>query len=283
MIPVSLHITSGKDRSETFKFEIADDPLITPIFLHLSVMDILSASQKDVGDITLLMRKGSQIRMEGGLNVAIENLYSGDDSELFASLTVAYMTYLLMNNPDRPLKIEGIDLDLAYSDARQVARIDRIWLDRYQVAPGETLPLHVSVLPYRGDPFVETIPLEVPKEAPEGKALLQVGDAITLSRMEYETGGASFQPASLEQLVFLLNRIRSNNSIYATVIRPDTGAYVSGERLPGLPPSVASVLLPPQQEGSGSGRVRLRGLLEEERRTDYSLRGYQKAIIEIRR
>jgi hypothetical protein len=283
MVPVSLHITSGKDRDETYKFEIVADPLITPIFLHMSLLDILSSSQKDVGDVTVSIRKGSQIKLTGGLKVDIENLYSGDQSEVIASATVAYMTYLLMNNPDRPSQVEGIELDFRYSDTRRLARIDRIWCDRYTVAPGETLPLHVTLVPYRGEPVTETIPLEIPKEAPEGKSLLQVGDALTLSRMEYESGGSSFQPTSLEQLVYLLNRIRTNNTIYATMIRPDNGAVISGERLPNLPPSVASVLIPPQQEGSGSGRMRLRGILEQERDTDFALRGYQKTIIEIRR
>ncbi|MBI3448104.1 MAG: hypothetical protein HY049_04170 [Acidobacteria bacterium] len=283
MVPVTLHVSSGKGREETYRFEIAADPLITPIFLHMSVLEILSASEKDVGDVTVSLRKGSKIRLEGGLKVDIENLYSGDESEVMASATVAYMTYLLMNNPDRPSHVEGIDLDVAYADDRRLARIDRVWCDRYSAAPGETIPLHVSLVPYRGEPVTVTIPLEIPKEAPEGRALLQVGDALTLSRMEYQAGGASFQPASLEQLVFLLNRIRTNNTIYATLVRPDNGAFVAGERLPNLPPSIASVLVPPELEGSGSGRLRLRGILEQERSTDFALRGYQKTMIEIRR
>jgi len=283
MVPVTLHVSSGKGRDQTYKFEIAADPLITPIFLHMSILEILSSSEKDVGDVTVSLRKGSKIRLDGGLKVDIENLYSGDDSEVMASATVAYMTYLLLNNPDRPSHVEGIDLDVAYADDRRVARIDRVWCDRYSAAPGETIPLHVSLVPYRGDPVTETIALEIPKEAPEGRALLQVGDALTLSRLEYQAGGASFQPASLEQLVFLLNRIRTNNTIYATLVRPDNGAFVAGERLPNLPPSIASVLVPPELEGSGSGRVRLRGILEQERGTGFALRGYQKTMIEIRR
>src|SRR5258706_7687211 len=142
MVPISLHITSGKDRDESYKFEIVADPLITPIFLHMSLLDILSSSQNDVGDMTVSVRKGSQIKMDGGLKVDIENMYSGDQSEVIASATVAYMTYLLMNNPDRPSHVEGIDLDFKYADTRRLARIDRIWCDRYSVAPGETLPLH---------------------------------------------------------------------------------------------------------------------------------------------
>jgi hypothetical protein len=262
---------------------VAEDGLLTPIFFHMSLLEILSSAEKDVGDTTLMIESGSQIKVEGGLDVKLENLYSGDQSEFYASATVAYMTYLLMNNPDRVSRIEGIHLNLKYSNDRRMARIDRIWCDKYVAAPGETIPLHVSVTPYREDSFIEDIPLEIPEEAPEGKVILQVGDALTLSRMEFEASGGSFQPSTLEQLVFLLNRIRTNNRIYATLIRPDSGAFVEGERLPNLPPSIASVLLAPQSDEAGAARVRLRGLLEADSDTDYAVRGYQKTILEIRR
>ncbi len=283
MVPVKVSLASDPDRLTSFGFEIVDDPLLTPILMYVSFMQVFATAEKAAGDLTLTIRKGSRIRMEDGLDVNLENLYSGEQSELIASATVAYMTYLLMNNPDRESRVEGVELDLGYTDSLSLARIERIWCDRYKVAPGETLPLYVSVKPHRGEPFIESIPLVVPEEAPEGKTLLQVGDAITLSRMEYEAGGLSIQPRNLEQLVFLLNRIRTNNRIYATLIRPDNGIFISGERLPNLPPSMSTVLLDPQREEAGAARARFRGILEAERETSYALRGYEKAILEIKR
>ena len=128
------------------------------------------------------------------------------------------------------------------------------------------------------------VPLKIPEEAPEGKALLQVGDSLTLSRMEAVAGGAPyFVPKSLEHLVWLLNHIRCNQKIYATLIRPDSGAFISGERLPNLPPSIASVLLQPRSQQDNTARVPFRALLEAEAETPHVVRGYQKAILEIKR
>ena len=283
MVPINVTLRSTPERESHFSFEVVDDPLLTPILMHLSFLQIFQTAEKAAGDITLSVRKGSRIRLGGDLDVNLQNLYSGDQSEIIASATVAYMTYLLMNNPDRASHVAGVDLDLEYKDALSLAVIDRMWCDHYTAAPGETLPLHVSIKPYRGDAFVETIPLEIPEEAEEGKVILQVGDAATLSRMEYRAGGVSMQPRNLEQLVFLLNRIRTNNKIYATLIRPDNGLYIAGERLPNLPPSLSTVLISPGRDEAGAQRVRLRGILEEERETKYALRGYQKAILEIKR
>ena len=45
----------------------------------------------------------------------------------------------------------------------------------------EAIGLYVEVLPQRKRSRVEKITLEIPEEAVEGRALLQVGDAISLS------------------------------------------------------------------------------------------------------
>ncbi|HZI95281.1 MAG TPA: hypothetical protein VFE84_13635, partial [Patescibacteria group bacterium] len=284
MVPVRVEMRRQDGTSRSFKFDIVPDPLLTPGLLNVSLLSLLSADEKEVGDITLRLREGSRIQVSGDLDVKLDNLFSGEQSALYASGTVAYMTYLLLNNEDRPAQIEGVNLLFDYSDGRRIARIEKIWLDRYTAAPGETLDLHVDLLPFRGEPMTVDLPLKIPQEAPEGRALLQVGDSLTLSRMESVAGGAPFfVPKSLEHLVWLLNHIRSNQKIYATLIRPDNGAFISGERLPNLPPSIASVLLQPRSQQDNAARIRFRAVLEADADTPHVVRGYQKAVIEIKR
>jgi len=284
MVPVRVELKHSDGTSRSYRFDIVPDPLLTPGLLNVSLLSLLSAEEKGVGDITLRLREGSRIQMPGDLDVKLDNIFSGEQSVLYASGTVAYMTYLLLNNEDRPAQIEGVNLLFDYTDGRRISRVEKIWLDRYIAAPGETLNLHVSVLPFRGEPTTVDIPLKIPAEAPEGKALLQVGDSLTLSRMESVAGGAPyFVPKSLEHLVWLLNHIRANQKLYATLIRPDNGAFIAGERLPNLPPSIASVLLQPMSQQDNAARVRFRSLLEAEAATTSVVRGYQKTVIEIRK
>ncbi|HKY33406.1 MAG TPA: SpoIVB peptidase S55 domain-containing protein [Candidatus Polarisedimenticolia bacterium] len=283
MVPVRVEIKRPNGAAKSFRFDIVPDPLLTPGLLHVSLLSLLSAEEKNVGEITLRMREGSRIQVTEGLDVKLNNLFSGDLSTLYASGTVAYMTYLLLNNEDRPSQIEGINLLLDYEDERRIARVEKIWLERYTARPGETLQLHVDLQPYREERMTVDIPLKIPDEAPEGKVLLQVGDSLTLSRMESVGGGPYFAPRSLEHLVWLLNHIRSNHKLYATIIRPDTGALISGLRLPNLPPSISSVLLQPQTGLDATERARFRAVLEADAETAHVVRGYQKALLEIRR
>ncbi len=283
MVPVRVEMRRSDGETSSFRFDIVPDPLLTPGLLHVSLLSLLSSEEKNVGDITLRIRQGSRIQISDDLDVKLDNLFSGEQSVLYTSGTVAYMTYLLLNNEERPAQIQGINLLLDYEDNRRTARIDKIWLERYTARPGETLPLHVSVVPYRSTPLTVDIPLKIPKEAPEGKVLLQVGDSLTLSRMEAVGGTPYFVPRGLDHLVWLLNHIRANQKVYATVIMPDNGALIAGQRLPNLPPSVASVLLQPSAGQIGPARVPFRALLEASAETSSAVRGYQRAILEIRK
>ncbi len=283
MVPVRVELRRSGTSSRSFRFDIVPDPLLTPGLLHMSLLSLLASEEKQAGDVTIRLREGSRIHVSGDLDVKLENLFSGEMSVAYAAGTVAYMTYLLLNNEDRSSGIEGINLLVDYEDGRRTARIQKIWLERYTVRPGETMTLHVQLQPFRGDTVVVDLPLAIPEEAPAGKALLQVGDSLTLSRMESASGAAPFAPRSLEHLVWLLNHIRLNQKVYATLIRPDTGAVLAGERLPNLPPSIASILLRPRAEQDGSSRLHFRTLLEADADTVHSVRGYQKTLLEVRR
>ncbi|HET6371944.1 MAG TPA: hypothetical protein VFG76_01465 [Candidatus Polarisedimenticolia bacterium] len=283
MVPVRVEFRRPDGTNRSYRFDIVPDPLLTPGLLHMSLLSLFAAEEKQVGDITVRLKEGSRIQVSDDLEVKLDNLFSGDQSELYASGTVAYMTYLLLNNEERPSRIEGINLLVDFEDDRKTARIEKIWLERYTARPGETVILHVNVQPYRQEVITLDMPLKIPQEAPEGRTLLQVGDSLTLSRMESVAGTADFIPRSLDHLVWLLNHIRQNQKVYATLIRPDTGAFISGERLPNLPPSISSVILRPRAERDLSSRLTFRALLEADADTPYAIRGYQKALMEIKR
>jgi len=283
MVPIRVEMKGPGDQTRSWKFDLAPDPLLTPGLLNLSLLNLLSVEEKAAGDVSLRLTEGSRIQVDEGLDIKLDNLFAGSQSTLYAAGTVAFMTYLVMNNEERPSGIDGVNLRFEYEDARRTARIERIWLERYTARPGETVMLHADLQPFREAPFTVDLALKIPAEAPEGKVLLQVGDSLTVSRMESVGGGQTFVPRNLEHLVWLLNNIRSNQKVYASVIKPDNGAFIAGQRLPNLPPSIGALLLPARVDGNGGRRVRFRTLLEADAVTRYAVRGYQKTQMEIAR
>src|SRR5262249_19351014 len=146
-------------------------------------------------------------------------------------------------------------------------------LDRYRVKAGENVTARVVVSPYRGPDQLVTREIPIPKETPPGILTLQVGDAVSINRVDEADG--PIMPRSLDQLVTLINRLRRNDRVYIVASRSDTGAFLGGARLPNLPPSVTSLLTRPRNSGNFAP-VPERGVLEEEIPVDADLEGFAR-------
>jgi hypothetical protein len=279
-VPVRVEIGTDGPRPDSYTFEITEDPLLTPLLLYASLLNLLSREGRDVGEVTVGIRRGSVVQIEGAEAIQLNNLFSGGPSRILASLTVAYIVYIIMNNEYRSAPVNGINLLLEVTPAARAARLGRVWTARPRAAPGSKLDVFVEILPQRERPRVDKVTLEIPEEATEGRALLQVGDALALARAEEEASG--IMPRDLDQLIWLINHLRSNDRAYVTLAQADNGVWAEGERLPNLPPTQSALLAPPQR-GSGFLNIPLRGLTEESVRVGAALEGYRLLYLEIGR
>jgi hypothetical protein len=279
-VPVRVEISSAGPRPDIFSLEIAEDPLLTPLLLHVAILNLLSLEGRDLGEVTVALRRGSVIQVEGTDGVQLANLYAGNQSAFLASLTVAYIVYVLMNNEYRDASVGAVNLLLDVTPGRRAARLGRVWTSRPSAAPGSKLDVFVEVLAQRERPRVEKVTLDIPEEASEGRALLQIGNALSLARAEGDDSGAV--PRDLDQLIWLINHLRSNDRVYVTLAQADTGVWAEGERLPNLPPT-QSILIAPPQRGSDFLNIPLRGLVEESVRVNGTVEGYRLLYLEIRR
>ena len=279
LIPVRLEMSGSTGRPERFSFDVMEDSFLTPYLLYASLNAILSSTQKDLGEATVKVLQGSVMKVEGYDDIELDNFYSGDLAPFYASGTVAYISLLILNNEFHETRINGITLNLAYSDERKVARVERVWCGRERVRPGGKVPLTVTLQPYRGKEMTRTFDLTIPDELPPGRIFLQVGDGQTVSRKEEQAAG-EFHPKDLAQLIWLINHIRPNDKLYVILTRPDNGVVLQGARLPDLPPSKALVMVRPQTEGNYL-RVGFRGIAEESIPTDFSVEGYKTLTLEV--
>ncbi len=279
MIPVRLELQPERGRSRRYAFDIVEDPFLAPFLLYAALNGILSSEERDYGDVTIAYKNGSTIRVAGEEEISLHNLFSGEMARIYASGTVAYLTQLLLNSEYRPIHIEGINLILGYEDRRRTARLERAWLSRDRARAGETVRLSATIRPFRGPEVTRHVDIAIPSEVPPGKLYLQVGDGVALARAEREEED-NFVPRDLGQLIWLINHLRSSNTIYAVLTRGDNGILFQGERLPNLPPSVAQVMVRPQTR-SNYLRLWYRGIAEEAIETDYALEGYKLLSIEV--
>jgi hypothetical protein len=279
MIPVRLELQPERGRSRRFAFDIVEDPFLAPFLLYAALNAVLSSEERDYGEVTLTYKDGSTIRVAGEEEIALQNMFSGDMARIYTSGTVAYLTQLLLNSEYRQVHIEGINLILGYEDRRRTARLVRAWLSRDRARAGETVRLSATIHPFRGPEVTRNVDIAIPSEVPPGQLFLQVGDGVALARAEREEED-EFVPKDLSQLIWLINHLRSSNTLYAVLTRGDNGILFQGERLPNLPPSVARVMVRPQTR-SNYLRLWYRAVAEEAIETDYALQGYKLLSIEV--
>jgi hypothetical protein len=75
-----------------------------------------------------------------------------------------------------------------------------------------------------------------------GPLSLLVADGTSVMSLDAREQGEELIPRDLTQLIKFINNIRKNDRLYVRMFRREAGAVVRGEGLPGLPPSVLSIL-----------------------------------------
>jgi hypothetical protein len=278
MIPVRLLLSLAPGQEKAYAFDVAEDPLLAPLLLYASLNGILAGNERVVGSVTLRLREGSVIKMEGQEDVELDNLFSGSSAPYFATATPASLLYLLMNNDLTPPRVDGVNLILEYHGEPHTARLRRVTLDRYRVRPGDDVEATIVLSPFRGGDVVVRRTIHIPEETPPGALVLDVGDATAVSRTE--AGDAPPVPKELPQLVALINRVPRNDHVHVVASREDTGVILGGARLPNLPPSVATVLSRPRNRGNYS-TVPRRGIVEERIPVDYEVEGLARVQVEV--
>jgi hypothetical protein len=240
MIPMTVRVKSSNDVTTPYKFELINDRYLTPLLASLTLINTIGASERALGEMTLNVT--GRIQLKGSDAVNISNISTGDaNGSVMASLAaVAPIQYLLTSGFDGNL-IEGIELDIATTDRKTSATLERISVDKDEVRPGETVRLSAQMRGARGEIFVEEYPVVIPSGLGKGKIQLFVGDGSTVTASELRRG-ATGAPPGLAAAVRELNKLRRSDRLYVKVVTNEPGVVIGGEEYPSLPPSMIAIL-----------------------------------------
>jgi hypothetical protein len=234
---VSLKRAGAPDRR--FSFDLAEHPLLTPLLAYTALVGIVSQHEHDLGPATYALRGRAVIA--GHAAVEFDDAYVGDQPGFSAASAVAMPLASLLTNGLEPVRIESLQLEIEGAERIRSATIERVWLETTDVQRGKAVAVKILLNPWRGDPFVRTISVDIPRNA-EGPLTLVVADGTRFGQWEQREQRASLRPASVDQMVKVLNAARRSNRIYVRLVGRDTGAVVNGEVMPSLPSSVLAVM-----------------------------------------
>jgi hypothetical protein len=142
-------------------------------------------------------------------------------------------------NPFERHVIEGISLTVKVEERLDLTAVAGVRLMKARAKRGEVLPVLVTLQNIQGVRETATFNVQVPMSAERGKAMLMVGDGLSL--MATDPDERSVEVTTLGDIVRLLNGAMRNNHIYALLMQSQAGVGFRGSRIEGIPPGVATL------------------------------------------
>ncbi len=245
MVPVTIRMTSEDVPTQTFKFEVVHNAMLTPILVALATDNVLTTLEKRAGERTIVWK--SAISTDDR-TVRWDSVFSGLAAREEAVGSLALLANYLMANEFHDLSIRGVEIEIVHSDRLQSARIVHVEAQKERVHPGDTVPVWIDLEDFRGGPRRVVMTARVPEDAPPGPLTVFVGDGN--SATAYDLALYPPDPHSLDQVLDFISRMRPANTLNLLAYRAAPGAVVNGEPLAALPPTRAALL---KDRGPGDG------------------------------
>lgn len=237
MIPMKVFL---KNRNQQFNIEMVHHSLLTPVLSALSIFNIFSSEYQQVGFQSV--KADGKIFIEGEKNIVIDDLFSGTDSYTELSNLLLVITYFLMNNNEKSIKIQKIDFELGGSEILRRAYLENILIEKKSYLPGEIMNITVYLRNERGKAFSETINIKAPNLKAGSEFYLLAADSEQMGQFDARNIRSSYFPTKLSFLIRAINNLRKNNRLYFKFMTPSSGLFVKGHEYPNLPPSLKNVL-----------------------------------------
>ena len=233
LIPVQIRVGQN-----TYRMQLVQDRVMTPLLMQMALFSAIDSTERSVGAQAYSVR--GQLDFDGG-PVRVDDVYSGDVGvAVIASAGIGSpIAYALQSGFDA-LKLKTGSLDIAPVERRSQEQVVDLMAAR-TVRPGEDLDLTVVMEGQNGVDISRRVQYRVPVGTPVGILNFTIADATSTNVIEFQAAVATPQ-RSPQQVLGLLNGLRSNTKAYIRVWRAEPSFTVDGRDLPDPPPSLAMLL-----------------------------------------
>ena len=284
LIPLNLSLVDGPLDRKEYKLKLVSDRFLTPALVNMAVSSLITAEERAYGALSLDF--DGDIYLDSGMSVHLEDLFSGnyDSSATSLSGLLAAVVYYLGNNEYNDVGIFRIDLNVRASEEVRLASLEKVLLDKYEVAPGEKIQIKVYYRTFRNESLVEEVTFLAPALPAGTEFQIIVGDAAAMQQVERSQYRVQeFLPRSLNQLIRILGNLRKNNRIYLKLMAPKPGIFLKGEEMPNLPPTLKSMFTSPRASASAAMDLTRSTLGEFQIPVPYVFRGGAAIPVKIRK
>jgi hypothetical protein len=242
MIPVTVAIQSTLNTRADYKFEVVQEPFLSPVLVNLAVVSTLGNTERAIGASTLEV--DGKIRLAGGEAVNLQDVLSGDigTASMVGSVPAIPLAYLLGSGlPD--LHIESIELSVKSRNERSLAILEQVWSTKSEVKPGDHIDVIARLRLPGGQAVIQKIPVDIPESVNDKMLTLVVGGGSNINALQFRLTPPGSAARDIHQLVKALNRMRWNNRLYALLMAPQPSFSMQGDEYPSPPPSLVRTLM----------------------------------------
>ena len=279
MLPVRVALRSAAG-DYAFRCEVLRHPELSASLVRSVLFNSLETTEKLFGDATLRMH--SHIALTDGRTVEREQVYSSGVALLRAATDAARPVGMLLNNPFAGLTLDSLHFELEISETLAQARIAGLRLSPPEPKVGQRVSLQATLQPYRAEPVIERLALDLPAHLEPGPFVVRIGSGVASASWEAQRQPDAFVPRNTADLLALLERTGAADELVVEVFRAEPGFTVNGRELPGLPPSALAVLSADRSAGH-LGPVQGEVVLRRTLTTAYVLSGEQSLDITLRK
>ncbi|HEY2324740.1 MAG TPA: SpoIVB peptidase S55 domain-containing protein [Thermoanaerobaculia bacterium] len=240
MIPVTLSV-DGSGAEKTYHVGIVRHTQLSPLILAMAADTVVANAQKGAGERTVML--DTDIRVKGYEPIHLREGWAGAQARSAIPAYLAVVSGYLMSNEFRDATIEGISVRLHHDDSLKTAKLMEASIDtpeKGRIAPGDTVKVHATLKPYRGEAFTETFDVKIPDNQPVGNAYLLIGSGTVMNQIDFSL--VPPDPRTLGQVLATLERLRPSTDLTVGVYSTDEGAVTAGIYLPNLPPTMHAVV-----------------------------------------
>lgn len=243
MIPMEITIAyPDGSNNQTYKFNAAAHPRLTPLIAGLAIQAVLSGS-KDLPqyhtmdyDLALEFANGQTVRVNNrSVNVQAAALFM----EIGMPIAAAG------ENPFERIMLRRLSGKINIAPVARDAKILSVNLIKAKYQPGETARVFVTYRPFRDEEAVIPVEFEIPRDLPDGNYQLFVTDWDNYLQQEQVAKPFRFTAESSQEVFSVLNDLFSvkHNALYLRLLRQADGVAIGRTAMAQLPSSRRQVLL----------------------------------------
>ena len=236
MMPVTVRVSAPGVAPRLFHAEVARAKRLAPALAAAVLSTAIAGAEPDQADMAVTL--ATKVSLHGLPAIEMrDETFSGEglSPRLLANLRGVRAMSDLINNPFTPVGIDRLDFDVSIVFRKDYAEIVAVALPGDEIEAGGTVPLKVTLRPFAGHEYVETIPVPIPERLAGQQVRLEVASGA-LVRPDIA------RPEDLAGYITAMKTYYTASSIVVSLSLPEDGASMRGRLLPNLPPSALDTL-----------------------------------------